>query len=132
MKKILIILFLIFATVLNVYSQVIQSEKDFIRFYYIRAREFSKPSSKVRTEAGKILVEKINNAQKSIDFAFYGLSKQDEILNALINAQNRGVKVRGIVDKNVDNKNDYSGTEYAIQKLGGKVIKTDYKTELEI
>ena len=131
MKKILILLFLIFATVLNVYSQVIQSENDFIRFYYIRARDFSKPSSKVRTEAGKILVEKINNAQKSIDFAFYGLSKQDEILNALINAQNRGVKVRGIVDKNVDNKNDYSGTEYAIQKLSDKVIKTDYKTELE-
>lgn len=106
-------------------------ENDNLDFYYIRAREFQKPSKNVRTEAGKILVEKINNAQKSIDFAFYGLSNQDEILNALINTQKRGVKIRGIVDKNIDNKNDYSGTEYAIQKLSTNIVKTDYKTEIE-
>jgi len=99
-------------------------------FFYIKARDFQKPSNKVRTEAGKELVDKINRAQKSIDFAFYGLSKQDEILNALLDAQKRGVKVRGIVDKNIENKNDYFGTEYAIQRLGKNVIKTDYKTEI--
>ena len=98
MKKILIVVFLIFIFILELNSQAIPKENYLIKFYYIRARDFSKPSSKVRTEAGKILVEKINNAQKSIDFAFYGLSNQGEILNALMNAQNRGVKVRGIVD----------------------------------
>ena len=131
MKKILLTLLLIFASVLIINSQELQSNTENLKFYYIRARDFQKPSHKVRTEAGKVLIEKINNAQKTIDFAFYGLSKQDEILNAFINAQKRGVKIRGIVDKNIENKNDYSGTEYAIQKLGKNIIKTDYKTEIE-
>ena len=131
MKKFLLILFLIFASTSKVNSLDLQKDTDNLSFYYIRARDYQKPSYKVRTNAGKILVEKINNAQESIDFAFYGLSKQDDILNALINAQERGVKIRGIVDKNIENKNDYSGTEYAIQKLGENIIKTDYKAEVE-
>ena len=130
MKKTFLIIFLIFVFMLNIGSKANEINND-LQFYYIRAREFKKPSKDVRTEAGKILVKKINNAQTSIDFAFYGLSKQDDILNALINAQKRGVKIRGIVDKNIENKNDYSGTEYAIQKLGENIIKTDYKTEID-
>ncbi len=131
MKKILLIIFLIFTSTLSVNSLGLQKDTENLKFYYIRARDYQKPSYEVRTNAGKILVEKINNAQESIDFAFYGLSKQDDILNALINAQKRGVKIRGIVDKNIENKNDYSGTEYAIQKLGENIIKTDYKAEVE-
>jgi len=129
-KKILLLSLLIFTFILCIDIQANEVNNG-LQFYYIRARDFKKTSSKVRTEAGKILVEKINNAQKTIDFAFYGLSKQDDILNALVNAQKRGVNVRGIVDKNIENKNDYSGTEDAIQKLGTNIVKTDYKTEIE-
>ena len=125
------IVFLFFTFSLNVSAFNLQPNQENLNFYYIRARNYQKPSNNVRTEAGKILVEKINSAKESVDFAFYGLSKQDEILNALINAQNRGVKIRGIVDKNIENKSDYSGTEYAIQKLGEKIIKTDYKAEID-
>ena len=39
-----------------------------------------------------------------------------------------GVKAAGI---SVYNENDYSGTEYAIQKLGNNIIKTDYYAEIE-
>ena len=39
------------------------------------------------------------NIKNNIDFAIYGLQDQDIILNALISAQKRGVKIRGIVDK---------------------------------
>lgn len=130
MKKILSTLFLIFASIISIGSKDFQSDNE-IKFYYVRAREFQKPSKKVRTEAGKALISAINNSTQTIDFAFYGLSKQDEILNALINAQKRGVVVRGIVDKNIENKNDYSGTEISINKLGENVVKTDYKTEIE-
>lgn len=131
MKKFLLVIFLIFTTILVVNSYETATTKEKIDFYYIRARDFQKPSYEVRTEAGKVLVEKINSAQKSIDFAFYGLSKQDDILNALIQAKNRGVEIRGIVDKNIENKNDYSGTEYAIQNLGENIVKTDYKAEID-
>ena len=120
-----------FITAMSTNSQCSHIKNNPINFYYIRAREFQKPSKEIRTEAGKALVEIINNAQKSIDFAFYGLSGQNEILNALINAKKRGVIVRGIIDKNIENKNDYSGTEYSIQKLGENIIKTDYKAEIE-
>ena len=130
MKKIFIILSLLLITTLVVNSHSYYTSND-IEIYYIRARDFQNPSHSVRTKAGKILVKEINNAQKSIDFAFYGLSGQDEILNALINAQKRGVVIRGIVDKNIENKNDYSGTEYSIQRLGQNVVKTDYQTEIE-
>ena len=131
MKKIFLVIFLILVAAVGVASQEIQKNNDEVKFYYISARNYKKPSKKVRTEAGKALVEAINNAKQTIDFAFYGLSGQDEILNALLNAQKRGVVIRGIVDKNVENKNDYSGTEYSIQKLGENVVKTDYKAEIE-
>ncbi len=131
MKKILLILFLIFASVLGVNSQEFQNNNEGLQFYYIRAREFKNPSKDVRTDAGKALIDAINGAEKTIDFAFYGLSGQNEILEALVNAQKRGIVVRGIVDKNIENKNDYSGTEYSIQKLGENVVKTDYKAEVE-
>lgn len=131
MKKVLLIIVLILVSVLGVLSQVSFVEDKKVDFFYIRARDFQKPSNEVRTDAGKALVEAIKNSKQTIDFAFYGLSKQDEILEALIKAQNRGVKIRGIVDKNVDNKNDYSGTEYSINKLGKNVIKTDYEFEIE-
>ena len=41
----------------------------------------------------------IRTAEKNIDFAIYGLQDQDVILNSLISAKKRGVKIRGIVDK---------------------------------
>ena len=98
MKKVLLIIVLILVSVLGVLSQVSFVEDKKVDFFYIRARDFQKPSNEVRTDAGKALVEAIKNSKQTIDFAFYGLSKQDEILEALIKAQNRGVKIRGIVD----------------------------------
>ena len=104
---------------------------DNIKFYYVRPREYNIPSNKTRTQAGQELIKLINNAQENIDFAFYGFSYQEDILSALINAQKRGVKIRGIVDINVNGKNDYSGTDYAIKVLGDGVVKTDYLTDIQ-
>lgn len=101
-----------------------------IKVYYIRARDYQKPSNDTRTEAGKELIKLINNAENSIDFAFYGLSHQDEIVNALVNAQKRGVKVRGIIDMTVFGNNHYPGTMEAVSKFYPNTIKNDYKTDL--
>ena len=131
MKKIFLIIFFIFAAIYVVNATEFLPSEEGVKFYYIRGRDFKKPSRVVQTTAGKALINIINNAEKTVDFAFYGLSSQDEILNALLDAQKRGVIVRGIVDKNIENKNDYSGTEYSIKQLGENVIKTDYKSEIE-
>ena len=69
MKKIILIFFLIFVTILGVNAQDFQKNNERLEFYYIRAREFKNPSKYVRTDAGKALVNVINSAEKTIDFA---------------------------------------------------------------
>ncbi len=133
MKKLflLIILIILISMTYCFANNSQENMQDSINFYYVRAREYNVPSYKTRTQAGQELIKLINNAQKSIDFAFYGFSYQEDILSALINAKKRGVKVRGIVDINVNGKNDYSGTDYAINVLGNGVVKTDYLADIQ-
>ena len=67
--------------------------------------------------------------QKStIDFAIYGLRGQPHILNALIAAENKGIIVRGIIDKTVDGKSYYSDTHLLEKRL--RNIKSDHKSDL--
>lgn len=101
-----------------------------IKFYYIRARDYKIGSNQTRTEAGKALIEIINNAEKTVDFAFYGLAEQPEVLNALLNAQKRGVKIRGILDMNTLGRNDYTGTMVSMSKFRKGTIKTDLANDL--
>src|ERR1700712_3268866 len=40
----------------------------------------------------------IRSAQHSVDFAIYGIRNQNAVIDALVEAQVRGVRVRGVVD----------------------------------
>lgn len=75
---------------------------DFTKYYY--------PSSKCLTTACKALLREINTSKTSIDFAVYGVDRQPEISSALINAQNRGVKIRWIYDVDKSGKTIYLET----------------------
>jgi phosphatidylserine/phosphatidylglycerophosphate/cardiolipin synthase-like enzyme len=44
------------------------------------------------------LTELIRRAQHSVDFAIYGIRSQNAVIDALVEAQVRGVRVRGVVD----------------------------------
>ncbi len=79
--------------------------------------EFKMPSNSVRTRAGKILLKNINEAKESIDFALYGLDRQDEILAALLNAKKRGVKIRGVVDTKADGTYVYADTKKLVENF---------------
>ena len=68
------------------------------------------PSEKVNTSFGKELLTMIKEAEKEISFAIYGLRGQDEILLELINAQRRGVVIRGVVDSDSNDENYYTDT----------------------
>ena len=87
------------------------------------------PNKSCESEICLELINLIEDAEDTIDFAVYGLRGQDEILNALINAQKRGVKVRGVIDKDIFNKNYYSDT-YLLE-ANFDDIKTDYKKDLK-
>ena len=87
------------------------------------------PNKSCESEICLELINLIEDAEDTIDFAVYGLRGQDEVLNALINAQKRGVKVRGVIDKDIFNKNYYSDT-YLLE-ANFDDIRTDYKKDLK-
>lgn len=68
-----------------------------LKIFFIDWYKYKKPSGRCRTSACQALLSEINNAQKSIYFSIYGLGGQNEILQALIRAQRRGVDVKGAV-----------------------------------
>ena len=103
-------------------------QADSIRVVVNMPMESSKPLNQCKSQICKILLSNIQSAKRTIDFAIYGLRRQDKILSALINAEKRGVAVRGIVDKDIDNKNYYTDTHLIDKNL--KNIKSDHKIDL--
>lgn len=124
MKKIFVLLILFFIAIgLPVFASVKESPN--IQIYFVNPINKSKPAKSGDGEAINALLKLINDAQGNIDFAIYGISNEGEIFQALISAQNRGVKVRGIVDMDNEKKNPYKDTYDLLKQLTN--IKTDYK-----
>lgn len=87
----------------DVYEKYNPIYKDaFVEFYVTDFTKYYYPSNKCLTTACQSLLKEIKNAKRTIDFAIYGIDSQPEITNALITAQNRGVRIRWIYD--VDKK----------------------------
>lgn len=115
MKKLLLIVLLIITSLLSVSSFENTKYRDFVpnykygykKAYFINDFNLSftnpkknyYPQNSCDSDNCKALLKLIRTSEKNIDFAIYGLQEQDVILNALISAQKRGVKIRGIVDK---------------------------------
>lgn len=57
-----------------------------------------KPSNSCTSKMCISLKNEIDNAKTSIDIAVYEFDNQPEILSALINAKNRGVKIQAVTD----------------------------------
>lgn len=74
----------------------------------------AKPTPKCDTDICKSLVQEINSAQKTIDFAIYGYTKIPALENALKRAQARGVRIRMVYDMEY-NQNLYPDTVYLSQ-----------------
>lgn len=85
------------------------------------------PSTSINTSFGTELKKLIENAKNEISFAIYGLRGQNEILIALIEAQKRGVIVKGVVDSDSHNKNYYSDTKELYKYFN---IVSDHKSAI--
>ncbi len=81
-----------------------------VELFLINPNSSKRPSNTCKTQACKVILTNINNACNSIDFALYGIEGRNEILKALKDAKNRGVKIRGVVDGKPDNTYVYSDT----------------------
>ena len=88
------------------------------------------PSSECKEDICYSLLELIDNSNSSIEFAIYGVRGQPEILDALESAKNRGVEIRGVVDKDIDNKSYYRDTP-KLEKIFKAKIRDDFKYDLE-
>lgn len=70
------------------------------------------PSNSCDTAVCKTLLREINSARDSIDFAIYGYTKIPKLQQALLNAQQRKVKVRFVYDSDEKKQNIYPDTNY--------------------
>lgn len=86
-----------------------------IEAYFINPNKYSNPSSKARTNFARALIYNIDNSKTSIDAALYGIEDQREILNALLRAKKRGVRVRIVTDSNPHKPDTYRDT-YILRK----------------
>jgi len=66
----------------------------------------------------RALAELIDGATKTIDFAIYGMRNQTRVFEAIRAAKDRGVLVRGIVDRDMNGQNYYSSTETLVDLVG--------------
>ena len=99
-----------------------------LKIYFNSPIDREGPKTDCSDEICSSLLELIENAKSTIDFAIYGLRGQPHILNALIAAENKGIIVRGIIDKTVDGKSYYSDTHLLEKRL--RNIKSDHKSDL--
>lgn len=76
------------------------------------------PTEDCDVDLCRSMVTMINGAQDTVDFALYGVRGQPAIVNALIDAQARGVTVRGVFDRTVDGRNYYTDSDLLSDTLG--------------
>lgn len=98
---------------------LIDNYKNFgnINVYFMDFSNNRRPVNSCNTDACKDLLNEINQAKNSIDFAIYGINNQSAIFNALVNAQKRGVKIRWVSDFDSKSGNYYNDTLSLMKRL---------------
>jgi len=73
------------------------------------------------------LVALIDGAERTIDFAIYGMRNQTRVFQALQQAKARGVEVRGVVDRDRHGKNYYASTDALVDMVGS--VQSDQRVD---
>lgn len=76
-----------------------------------------KPTNSCTTQACKEFIELTNNTNNTIDIALYGFDGPKEIITALQEAKNRGVKIRFVYDVDHSGKSSYYTRNELIKNL---------------
>lgn len=96
----------------NIKSPSVVFQSNSIKIFLTDMTRVLKPSNSCETTVCKTLVQQVNSAQNSIDFAIYGYTKIPALQIALQNAKQRGVKIRFVYDSDKNNHNIYPDTNY--------------------
>jgi len=103
------------------------SENSLVELHFANPLQFDAPADRCQISACSRLVQLIDNAEETIDFAAYGIRNQTAVVDALIRAKERGINVRGIVDRTPDGRNYYASTDAVVAALG--TVRDDLATE---
>ncbi len=98
-----------------------------VELLFADPRSHSAPGDRCEDEICTRLLKLIQTAEKSIDFAVYGMRNQTQLLEAIEAAQARGVVVRGVVDRDRTGENYYTSTNLWARRLGN--IRDDFDAE---
>ena len=80
--------------------------------------QYERPGDRCAAEHCARLLTLINSAERTIDFAVYGARNQTQILEAILDAQQRGIQVRGLVDRDAAGHNYYTSTDEWVRRIG--------------
>ncbi len=113
----------------NSQEQTSNNHPDWFYAYFSKHLEAKMPSYGPN-EMERALINLINSAQERVYFAIYGYSTCPGVLNALKNAVDRGVDVKGVVDNYTDGYFPYPDTQTLIDFLpdGSVVADNDDRT----
>lgn len=88
------------------------------------------PGATGPSATAQALIDAIDAAVDTIDFALYGVGGSEEVIDALADAVTRGVTVRGVVDSNTSGYFPYSDTQTLIDALPGGAVVVETADEL--
>ncbi|HEV7242649.1 MAG TPA: phospholipase D-like domain-containing protein [Thermoanaerobaculia bacterium] len=97
---------------------------DWFSLYFTDHLNTTMPDYGPKTMANA-LIDAIDGATTSIDFAVYGFNGNEEIIAALVAAKNRSVTVRGVVDSYESGFYPYRATETVVEEIGTVVADMD-------
>lgn len=106
------------------------ADEGSIRLILNNPSQFDRPLDACEAEHCRALLELIEGASESIDFAIYGMRNQTKIKDALVAAKARGVTVRGVVDRDLEGQNYYSSTEALVEAIGD--VRSDLQADRKI
>ena len=113
---------------ITIFFCLVVRAEDSLKIHLNSPIDRQKPSADCLDEICTSLLSMITNSRSSIDFAIYGLRGQLSILEALDDAEKRGVHVRGVIDKDVYGDSYYSDTHLLEKTL--KNIRSDFSADL--
>ncbi len=104
-----------------------QTDEESIELLFADPFVVASPDDRCEVAICARLLELIQGAKTSIDFAVYGMRHQTQLLEAVEAAQKRGVVVRGVVDRDRKRQNYYLSTDLWVKRLGS--VRDDYGAE---
>lgn len=109
----------------KIYKKSINKTFKDIEIYLLNPLEYKKPNKACTTDFCKRIVTEINNSKNSIDLALYGIGEQEEIIQALRNAKERGVEIKSVTDFTKKSENKYENTDNFIKEFSATTDKNE-------